>query len=160
LVVGYVREPADPDTRVREIVIFTAADLFVLEGLENGLAAHIISGIPFPWHADMDPMLLMLMRVFPTGVLQATIGVMHQSMPRPSLGQRHWQRPQLGRRPREWASRAVEALVGFSVHAALQVEKGFGDGALSWVTDPVQQEGAGPAGEVGLTPFAAVGWTS
>jgi hypothetical protein len=93
LAVGYFWEPADPDTSVREIVIFTAADLFVLEGMENGLAGRIISGIPFPLHADMDPMLLKLLRVFPTGALQATTGVMHLSMPRPPPGQCHSQRP-------------------------------------------------------------------
>jgi hypothetical protein len=41
-------------------------------------------------------------------------------------------------------------LVGPSVDAALQVETGFGDAALSYFTELVQQEGTGPAGEVGL----------
>lgn len=60
------------------------------------------------------------------------------------------ERAWLGRLLREWFFHAVEALVGPSVDAALQVETGFGDAALSYFTELVQQEGTGPAGEVGL----------
>jgi hypothetical protein len=65
--------------------------------------------------------------------------------------------PRVGRLLREWAFHAVESLVGSSVHAAPQVETSLGNDALSYVTEPVQQDGAGPASDVGLTPFAAVG---
>jgi hypothetical protein len=45
LVVDFFQEPADAAAGLGEVAIFAAVNLFVLQGLDKGLARRIIPGI-------------------------------------------------------------------------------------------------------------------
>ena len=78
LVVDLFQKLADGRTRFRQIPVFVAQHLFVLQSLYERFAGRVVPGVAFTRHADVDAVGLQQVGVIVAGVLRAAIGMMDQ----------------------------------------------------------------------------------
>ena len=81
-------EFADRDIGFRPVSVFGPIDLLIFERFHETLRLGVVVGVAPAAHADRDAVLLEQVRIGPTGILHATIGVMHQPRRRLPLSER------------------------------------------------------------------------